>query len=305
VVLCSRIGSHNSTYALTCIEEAVKQAGGTEALGDRFHVFSDGGPHFKSYEFLGSLALQMFEAGGKEVTVTYGAENHFKNPCDSLFGVMDQKIKSASCKNMLKDLPDLVSVFSEWADEQNMEPGRPKLVVKEFWPRPVKEVTKYCLDPDSLPCKISAAYQWEFSSIKDSRRVSVWGRGSNKNTMTALWCLARPFPSCPVDPKSRTHPAIKNLEDEDDIENCGVGEMPVSSIGLTDQEWNGWKLFYRTKMPEQTPSSCYSNRIRKKMEAMGSHASEVPKVQLTKTSKDRQAASDARAKRRCTKAASD
>ena len=91
VVLISRVANHSAAYAIACTERALaiaaERAGDLANLGDRIHSYSDGGPHFKCYRYIGSMACAAWVTAKKNLTLTFGAENHFKNPCDGLFGL--------------------------------------------------------------------------------------------------------------------------------------------------------------------------------------------------------------------------
>ena len=78
-----------ATFSVACLRRVFELCGGMEALGPKLRFIFDSGPHFKAYNFIGTMALATYEQYGKEVDMTVGPENHFKNLCDGTFAICD------------------------------------------------------------------------------------------------------------------------------------------------------------------------------------------------------------------------
>ena len=302
VLLVSRVAAHCTAFAQVCVERALELAGGLPNLGNVIHLYQDGGAHFKSYTFLGSVGLGLHEAAGKESIITYGAPCHFKNPNDSTFGTLGKVFEAAATRTIIRDQSDVAKVFQSWAEESQNDPNAPKVIVEEFWPKPKDRIQQYTLDPASLPVGIKSCFQWEFTrDKKQGPRVSMFGRGANRLVATSTWLLPRPFPSAKTPAGARGHPSV--------LEDVGLDEETpeeqADRAGLQQKNWNGWRLFYRSAEPEKVSPDAYSKKTRRLMNQMGMNINDLPWVATQATEAMIKSRSDARAAKRKVRARHD
>ena len=81
---------------------------------------------------------------------------HFKNPCDGLFGELQNILCSVSMRQVVATEHDIVAVYKEAAAaNQILNPLRPKQNFYLWMPPPKHTIKLTPIDPASLPAKIT------------------------------------------------------------------------------------------------------------------------------------------------------
>ena len=253
----------------------------------RVHWWSDGGPHFKSYKFLGGFGVGLFERSKTLCSVSYGPEYHFKNVVDGLFGELDRQIHLITKVRPLKTVPDLVEQTQ--LSFQRPPPGKEcsrTVLVYDWMPRPKAQVKTMCLNAARLPRQLQSTYCWHFTKRMDDRRVGVWGAKSlgMQHTATALYVSAAAFPG--ADWTKRVHPEVlpaKELAAEPAVPEPAVDDsldevsvLRAAGVTLGTKEWEGWRLYYRSSEPEKVPAAVLSARLRQRMAKMSGDMRKLP-----------------------------
>ena len=185
------------------------------------------------------MAARRFDRG---LLIQYGVEEHFKNPCDQLFSVLNGVTKGGAKQ---RDLTDVVDVVKCWSGRTpagkvglHNRPA-PAVHVEEFWPPPKNEVQVFDAKPSSMGAPITHCYSWEFT-IADKRQASVIGEDGT--TATKINVKPRMVPGESARPGVMRHPCLRRPR--------AVGEAPAGEGVEEEEEEEGpppedraWKQF--------------------------------------------------------------
>ena len=75
--------------------------------------WTDSGPHYRSYECLGSMGMHVADRWEKNVWAYFGPPAHWKGECDGKFSHMNRATRMAAQEDSINNIPDLVHVFEE------------------------------------------------------------------------------------------------------------------------------------------------------------------------------------------------
>ena len=171
----SRIIERTSSFAITLLLDVIHDlhtAGRLEGTR-RLKIWSDLGPHFKSFQMLGTLLHTVPERYKVSVTICYGLESHFKNPCDSFFGELERRRRNASAVAPIVSVQDLKRCYEDGAACQGSNRFEQ---LKEFWPPMKAGLVFSAVTAKSLPVPLSGCHCWE-GKIVNMRRRSYLGAG--------------------------------------------------------------------------------------------------------------------------------
>ena len=122
--------NHDSDYTIACVQEAIRLLGGHAKLGGKFWFLQDAGPGLRSYQFMGSMALGLWDQHRKESNFTYGAENHFKSDVDRIFAVLDQEFQKHAAEKIMWNEEDVAKCFADWAELFMQNDANPRVHVQ-------------------------------------------------------------------------------------------------------------------------------------------------------------------------------
>jgi hypothetical protein len=146
----------------------------------------DPGTHYRSYQFLGSVGLQLSEDRNILTDINYGCEHHFKSRCDALFGTLSSWRSTAAKSQILSSIDDVVQVFHERNRIEYLNDiERASIHTEEFFPPKRASVKSWTLRSASAPAGVTTSYGWRFT-LNDVRRASILGRGSNRLVCTGV-----------------------------------------------------------------------------------------------------------------------
>ena len=97
VLLVSRVGEHTTNYSVACLYRILEVVGPADKLANHWRFFFDKGPHFCSWNCLGTIGVGLHEKYMVAIDMIMGPENHFKNPCDGVFGRSEYEKRICFC----------------------------------------------------------------------------------------------------------------------------------------------------------------------------------------------------------------
>lgn len=107
----SEILTHDSVYSADCLKELLIREE-MKSFED-ISIWSDGGNHFRSQEFLGSIFEELNIKLHKNIKMNYFAEYHGKSLVDGHFGLITKWLKECMTTNYINTIDDLKTCFSK------------------------------------------------------------------------------------------------------------------------------------------------------------------------------------------------
>ena len=83
--------------------------------------WTDSGPHYRSYECLGSLGMHVPEYFEKSSWVYYATPAHWKGECDGKLSHMNKATVTAAMEDDINDIGDLIHVFEDHMIPQDVD----------------------------------------------------------------------------------------------------------------------------------------------------------------------------------------
>ena len=247
ISLLSRIIDKTSEYTLSIIWYLVEEYKLDEA--DELVIWTDCGPHYRSYKVLGSCLMLLPEHFAfSAVEYNFGCEHHFKTMLDRYFGLKQQELKAASKNRWIMDTKDCIAVWEEgYERRRSLYSDIADEVFINYWPKSKHLVETATLKRSSAPTAIKTCYSWRAERIRKDR-VSNFGRPPNSFMATNLKGIACMVTGNLIDAKYFT-PVMTAVDEEED----SVEPTFLEQASLTDSTKviNGWKCSYRNSKPEE------------------------------------------------------
>lgn len=232
--------------------------------------WSDTGPHYRAYSFLGSLIPIMVGEKRWACEVNYSCEAHGKGRCDAVFSRLNHYRYLASQTQLLSTIEEVADVLNAACrKEEALNPSLPPVTVVCFTPKPKKDYTWWALKTSSLSHKIQTCYSWSFK-LNDMRCKQLRGRGSKGDVLTMVNCKAHTLSELSSPFSFNFLPEIQVLDFEkppvkppaaEAIEAPAApealeDEAKASAVALVPNKFvNGWRCAYRLSAPElETPT---------------------------------------------------
>ena len=225
-------------------------------------LISDCGRHFFSQRFLDFTLFQVPDTYRVNTSTNFGLQYHLKSCCDGIGGTLHTYRREYCLKNEIGDLIDLkrcYDVVSQRSSE--LSPTIPRMMCSIVMPesKGACEARLKRLEKPSMPCKISAAH--EFQSVINDRRLvecptrSLVGRN---NQLSGLNISANKVcgDACTRIMCAGSGAAVRLAADQaEHVESDPDEEAQQRAEDLfIDQhtaEHNGWRVSFRKSKVEQ------------------------------------------------------
>ena len=164
---CSRVLEKSSAYAFSILQDVLAHLE-LEKIS-KICIWSDGGPSFKSYMTLGTIAKTLVHQYRRTFEVNFGCEMEFKNECDRYFGKLDSLLEMARCDTPILDIQDVVAACQSHLIREAAlyaDAAQPNVVREEFieWMPPAKATMPMSkLKAATCPVKLQHCYYWPFA----------------------------------------------------------------------------------------------------------------------------------------------
>jgi hypothetical protein len=252
-VFISRVVEKTSLFSIAIFTKLLELLALETNDATRLVVWQDCGPHYRSYLVLSSLTWLVLNKYRKGLSIHYGLEKHMKGRIDGLFGWLSRWKQQACKSHYLYELQDIKETWeTAHVAARALGGEHADLEVVEFLPPPKKDV-EWCLFAlSSLPSAITGCHSWSFS-LADRRRQSLVDR-SNKKCATGIIMRCQMLPSQRCPEYMTGFPIIQDKSDkvlvvpvplDDEVIAEGVVKPP-ENVKMHE----GWRLAYRTTMPE-------------------------------------------------------
>lgn len=96
-------------------------------------LWSDGGNHFRSREYIAGVFEELYFRLKKEVKLNYFAEYHGKSIVDGHFGLISQWLKEAMYYSDIKTISDLIKEFSKKDESRHKYNPKNEILPKFFF----------------------------------------------------------------------------------------------------------------------------------------------------------------------------
>lgn len=106
----SEILTHDSVYSAECLKDLLTRD--EMSVFEDISIWSDGGNHFRSQEFLGSIFEEINIKLNKNIKMNYFAEYHGKSLVDGHFGLISKWLRESMTTDYINTINDLISCFS-------------------------------------------------------------------------------------------------------------------------------------------------------------------------------------------------
>jgi len=222
-------------------------------------------------------------------------EAHFKNECDSYFGLLSRRKTFASTKQWIVTIADLIEVYKAGAENGS---GTMTEQFFDWMPKPKHEVSSCVFLRKSLPAPIKSSHAWSFKRT-DARSQSLRGKGDNENAITGIRARAHTLPGLRAQPTfldSQLVVAEKTAEGDEAEEDQAV--IKASLVEGGTKEVNGWKCSYRTAFPEAVDEGRDLKRLMIKMRVLAPVMAKLPKSNRARLGRPEASLAAARAKAR-------
>ena len=304
ILLVTRVMEKPQELTVACLDRCLELLEKVVEQCERASLWCDPGPHNRGYKVLGTRGLGYCERLRKAVAVNFGLQDHFKNPCDGLYGELNEATTDASTRRIIKTIPQLVDVWREYFEyrrashENHSGFSMPEVIIEEWMP-PAKHVVANSMidfDAGSLPVGIQGCHTWEFW-INDARRkpknTSVW---HDTDTLRAQYisCKAAMFPGAKCHEWQTVRPYKLK---EKTVHGCEEGPLATAD-GFPESETmfrDGWRLSYRSVQPENHDKDTYAAKLARKLEAYSHCLKQLGEGKRGKSKEEQQAAAQARA----------
>lgn len=196
MVLMSRVLEKPGEYSCAIIWRLVAMMTELRVFegATRFEVWTDTGPHYRCWKFVGTLSMPLLHHLGCEVRMHFGLEHHMKQIIDGLFQRLNFRVKQRALLEWVNDTDDLVRCHIEAHQlELKYDPERAPEIYENFMPCEKKDVVCVKMDERYVPCLLTTCHSWSFS-LKDRSRTTLYGRGVNSNTATNVIAKAAMLP---------------------------------------------------------------------------------------------------------------
>ena len=186
ICMVCRMQEKGSTFTGLVLTRLIRLANeeGMFRERDTLVIWSDGAPHFKSYEQVSNYCLHFPQEFNCSVDVRWGCEHHLKGRVDGLFGQWQRRFYAAARIEIVNTVRKLLAAFSAGAkDGERFVEVRPT----EGEERKEWVMSHPGVRPDSLPLPIKSTYSYEFKHL-DTRRSQARGSliGVDKQTVTGI-----------------------------------------------------------------------------------------------------------------------
>ena len=111
-------------------------------------------------------------------------------------------------RSTISTIQEVADSVLRFTDDQPPNPHHFEVVAEEYVPPPRRLLKFHTFDPKSLQGGLMSRYMWRMGDTHDARRISIFGRGADKLTATALWVWASPFPSAGFTEDMKCHPSV-------------------------------------------------------------------------------------------------
>mmetsp|Transcript_92221 Transcript_92221/g.269876 ORF Transcript_92221/g.269876 Transcript_92221/m.269876 type:complete len:301 (+) Transcript_92221:1516-2418(+) len=222
-------------------------------------LYSDCGPHFRSFRMLGACATSLAMHGRCHIQLCYGLEAYMKGRIDGMMGNNVGTLRgwskqpdacisdSATCVKILSDDFAVRSQFSAAMPKDEYVDWMPSCSKAEALRRAPK------IAANSLPAGLKACHLWQVR-LQD-RRTKKMCNDELKITGAKVRCVPLPgvaFPSVGVNPTLELQDVELDEAEAGDDEEGEAQDFATkaSLVHVNVMEWRGWKVSYRRSNPE-------------------------------------------------------
>lgn len=260
----SRVLNKNSTMALALIRLALERH--HRPNYEQLCLWSDCGPHFRSKRSISTLVGVLAWEYKMHSSWSFWAEQHGKSTIDGYFGTLSQQASEKSHARDIVTISDLVATFEEAAELRQKTKGT--FALEEFIEHDPPEMTKvpmiqFTESTWRATASVQACYSWH-ARLTDSRRLTPYGRGFLRTTMTAIDFKAMLLTGMRGADHRTTHPQVIDEMEPPPPEN---DEVPIP-LGMETKIFRGWRVSYRFQQAEVVDRQKIKDKLVRKADAM-------------------------------------
>ena len=261
-MLSSRVLEKPALFSVAILWDVLKKEldiSGTASL----HIWSDTGPHFRAWRFLGSVGILMAQHFSLNVTIQWGCEHHMKHLIDGYFARQNLALALYSKHTTVTTIADMIAAYEKnFADRQVQAPGLiPEKFIEYMPPERHTVLHKMMKQISGMPC-LSQSHCWEFQLLRKDR-ASAFGRAPRNLMATNIRAFAR-FLSDGVHAEDVEFTPIVFADEAvagEEVQLITENEVLLTE---TSRVHHGWRCSYRKDKPETWSYAATRPRLQRK-----------------------------------------
>jgi hypothetical protein len=230
-------------------------------------LWADTGTHFRTWGLMSFVACTLCETLKRTFHIKFGLERHCKGRLDGYFSTLGQAKKNYAAKQLIDCIEAMVAVWVASATEASKhEPNRAAEVFIEYMPPHRSTVPNERIDSKTVTASIKGCHYWIFAPIPG--RVHMRGKGIHSRWLTGLKVKSMMLSgigahavAAAVQPRLLPSDVVLFPPDDEDEEPA---VLPSEVLQLS-KEHLGWRISYRTEIPESPDLTKFPKRLRNKI----------------------------------------